>query len=149
MPLTGMTHRPRITDEPVLTRWISIEIAKMNEGLVKERKTLAALLSENSPSSLTRKGEPYYFDKAVIESLGRSMPEDLRQRLKLPILFYSSPDTQDSCSCPDTIALAVLQLLGEVSTLRTMQGDRFWVSRPIAYTIMKKYPTAVQIVMGV
>jgi hypothetical protein len=29
-----------------------------------------------------------------------------------------------------------------------MQGDRFWVSRPIAYAIMKKYPTAVQIVMS-
>ena len=46
------------------------------------------------------------------------------------------------------MARAALQLLGEVSTLRTFEGGRFWVSRPIASTIMKKYPTAVQIVMG-
>jgi uncharacterized protein (UPF0216 family) len=143
-----MTHPQRITDESVLTRWIGIEIAKMNEGLVKERKTLSSLLSEDTPASLTRKGEPYYFDKAVVGSLGRIVPEDLRKRLKLPILFYSSPDTPDSCSCPDATALAVLQLLGEVSALRTMQGDRFWVSRPIAYAIVNKYPTAVQIVVG-
>jgi hypothetical protein len=50
--------------------------------------------------------------------------------------------------CPDDTAFAALQLLGEVSTLRTFEGGRFWVSRPIAYAIMKKYPTAVQIVMG-
>jgi hypothetical protein len=50
--------------------------------------------------------------------------------------------------CPDAPALAALQLLGEVSPLRTLQEGRFWVSRPIAYAIMKKYPTAVQIVMG-
>jgi hypothetical protein len=50
--------------------------------------------------------------------------------------------------CPDDTALAALQLLGEVSTLRTIEGGRFWVSRPIAYAIMKKYPTAVQIVIG-
>jgi hypothetical protein len=50
--------------------------------------------------------------------------------------------------CPDETALAALQLLGEVSTLRTFEGGRFWVARPIAYAIMKKYPTAVQIVMG-
>jgi len=46
------------------------------------------------------------------------------------------------------MARAALQLLGEVSTLRTFEGRRFWVSRPIAYATMKKYPTAVQIVMG-
>ena len=28
------------------------------------------------------------------------------------------------------------------------QGRQFWVSRPIVYAIMKKYPTLVQIVMG-
>jgi hypothetical protein len=29
-----------------------------------------------------------------------------------------------------------------------MQGDRFRLSRPVAYAIRKKYPTAVQIVVG-
>ncbi len=143
-----MTHPPRITDESVLARWMGLEIAKMNEGLITERKPLSVLLSEKEPSSVTKKGEFYSFDKSVVELLGKSLPEELRRQLKLPVLFYSSPDVPDSCSCTDAHALAALQLLGEVSTLRTMQGGRFWVSRPIAYAIMKKYPTAVQIVMG-
>jgi len=143
-----MTHPPRITDESVLARWITLEISKMNNGLAKERKPLSLLLSEDRPVSVARNGEPYFFDAAVIRSLGRSLPEELHRHLKLPILFYASCGVPDSCSCADPRALAAFQVLGEVSTLRTMQVDRFWISRPIAYAIMKKYPTAVQIVMG-
>ena len=143
-----MTHAPRITDEAVLTRWMGLEIAKMNEGVVTQRKSLAVLLAEKDPLSVTRKGDAYHFDPSVIATLGKALPEDLQRRLRLPILFYASSDVPDSCMCPDETALAVLQVLGEVSTLRTSEGGRFWISRPIAYAIMKKYSTAVQIVMG-
>ncbi|OPX62531.1 MULTISPECIES: DUF61 family protein [unclassified Methanoregula] len=144
-----MTYAPRITDESVLQRWIGIEVKKMNQGIVKERKRLAALLAEETPQSVTKGDEPYYFDRAVLDVLAKGLPEDLHRRLRLPVFFYASPDTPDSCSCPDDAALEALQKLGEVSTLRTMQGDRFWVSKPIAYALLQKYPTAVQIVMGV
>ena len=143
-----MSYPPRITDESVLTRWMGIEVAKMNEGLVQQRERLSVLLTEKEPVSVTKKGDTYHFDPAVIRALGSALPEDLRRKIRLPVLFYMSPDTPGSCSCPDEAALAALQILGEVSTLRTFTGDRFWVSRPIVYAIMKKYPTAVQIVMG-
>lgn len=143
-----MTCPPRITDESVLTRWMGIEVAKMNEGLVVQRERLSVLLEKKDPVAVTKKGDPYHFDPAVIRSLGSALPEDLHRNLRLPVLFYLSPDTPGSCSCPDEAALAALQVLGEVSTLRTFTGDRFWVSRPIVFTIMKKYPTAFQVVMG-
>jgi uncharacterized protein (UPF0216 family) len=143
-----MTHPPRITDESVLVRWMGLEIAKMNEGVVSQRKSLAVLLTEKDPVSVTKKGETYHFCPSVIATLSKAIPEDLQRQLRLPVLFYSSPDVPDSCMCPDETALAVFQLLGEVSALRTFEGGRFWVSRPIAYAIMKKYPTAVQVVMG-
>jgi len=143
-----MTHPPRITDESVLVRWMGLEIAKMNEGVVSQRKSLAVLLTEKDPVSVTKKGDTYHFDRTVITTLGKGLPEDLQRQLRLPVLFYASPDIPDSCMCPDETALAALQLLGEVSALRTFEGGRFWVSRPIAYAIMKKYPTAVQIVIG-
>src|SRR5512137_537280 len=143
-----MTHPPRITDESVLAHWMGLAIAKMNEGVVSQRKSLAVLLAEKDPVSVTRKGETYHFDRSVIAILGKALPEDLQRHLRLPVLFYASPDVPDSCMCPDETALAALQVLGEVSSLRTFEGGRFWISRPIAYAIMKKYPTAVQIVMG-
>jgi hypothetical protein len=143
-----MSPPPRITDESVLVRWMGLEIAKINEGVVTQRRSLAVLLAEKNPSSVTKKGDTYHFDPSVIAILGKALPDDLKRKLRLPILFYLSPDVTDSCMCPDEPALATLQVLGEVSTLRTFEAGRFWVSRPIAYAIMKKYPTAVQIVMG-
>ena len=143
-----MSYPPRITDESVISRWMGLEIAKINEGVVTQRKSLFVLLTEKDPVSVTRKGDTYHFDPSVIATLGNALPEDLQRRLRLPVLFYASPDTPGSCSCADETALTALQHLGEVSTLRTSDKGRFWVSRPIAYAIMKKYPTAVQIVMG-
>ena len=61
-----MTHPPRITDEFVLTRWMAMEIGKINEGLVRDRKSLAALLLENTPCSVTKKGDQYLFDRSII-----------------------------------------------------------------------------------
>lgn len=144
-----MTHAPRITDESVLQRWIGIEVRKMNQGIVNQRKRLSDLLAEETPQSVTRGGEPYYFDRAVLAALAAGLPEELHRQLRLPVFFSLSPDTPDSCPCPDEAALKAFQALGEVSTLRTMQGDRFWVAKPIAFALLKKYPTAVQIVMGV
>jgi uncharacterized protein (UPF0216 family) len=146
--LLAMTHPPRITDESVLARWMGLEIAKMNEGLVTQRKSLVVLLGQKDPVSVTKKGDTYHFDASVIATLGKALAEDLQRQLRLPVLFYASPDTPGSFSCPDAPALAALQQLGEVSTLRTFEGGKFWVSRPIVYAIMKKYPTVFQIVMG-
>ena len=70
-----------------------LEIAKMNEGVVTQRRSLAALLAEKDPLSVTKKGDAYRFDPSVIATLGKALPEDLQRRLRLPILFYSSPDT--------------------------------------------------------
>lgn len=142
-----MTHPPRFTDESVLTRWMSMEIGKMNEGIVQERKYLSVLLGEAAPRATTKKGEPYYFQKEVIAPLGTKLPRELHARLKLPILFFLSPDVPDSCSCADEAAFDALRVLGEISEMRTMQEGRFWVSRAIAYAIMHTYPTAVQLVM--
>ncbi len=143
-----MTHPPCITDVFVLSRWMCMEIGKINEGLVRDRKSLAALLLEQAPSAITKKGDSYVFDKPVIALLGQRLPGDLHRRLRLPILFFMSPDVPDSCWCMDPAAFDALVLLGEISSMRLLQDGKFWVSRAIVYAILRKYPTAVQLVMG-
>ena len=66
-----MTHPPRITDESVLVRWMGLEIAKMNEGVVSHRKSLAVLLTEKDPVSVTKKGETYHFDRIGDRDFGK------------------------------------------------------------------------------
>jgi uncharacterized protein (UPF0216 family) len=85
-----MPVRPSITDESVFRRWMSLEVGKVNDGIVAERKYLAQLLSEDEPSAVTKAGEDYFFDKTVIEQLGYALPETLHLSLKLPS-FSSSP----------------------------------------------------------
>ncbi len=143
-----MTHPPRITDESVLARWMSMEIGKINEGVVQDRKPLSLLLDEKIPRSTTKNGEPYFFDRNVIAALGKELPGEIHRRLRLPMLFFMSPEVPDSCWCADAAAFEALITLGEISRLRTMEGGRFWISRAIAYAIARKYPTAVQLVMG-
>ena len=143
-----MTHPPRITDESVLARWMSMEIGKINEGVVLDRKPLSLLLDEENPCATTKNGEPYFFDRTVIAVLGKKLPGELHTRLRLPMFFFMAPDVPDSCWCADAAAFETLIILGEISRLRTMENEKFWVSRAIVYAIAQKYPTAVQVVMG-
>jgi uncharacterized protein (UPF0216 family) len=142
-----MAHPPRITDDFVLTRWMAMEIGKINEVLVRDRKSLAAFL-ETTPCSFTKKGEPYRFDRSIITPIGQNLPEELHNRLRLPILFFMSPDVPDSCWCMDSTAFDALVLPGEISSLRIREEGKFWVSRAITYAILRRYPTAVQMVVG-
>ena len=81
-----MTHTPRITEESILARWIGLESAKMNEGMVKQRKSLAILLAKKNPVSITKKGDTSHFDPSVIATLGNTVQEDLQTQLRLPVL---------------------------------------------------------------
>jgi len=86
-----MTHPPRVSDESVLARWMSLEIGKINEGVVRDRKILSLLLDVKVPSASTKNGEPYFFDRNVIAALEKLLPVELQTRLRLPILFLCPP----------------------------------------------------------
>jgi len=139
-----MTHRPRITDESVLARWMGLEIARMNEGVVEGQRTLSSLLAEERPAARTRAGAEYLFDRGALSRLGDGLPDDLGKVLKIPILFYLAMDVPDSCYLDDATAVRALQALGELGEGRHLTDGRLWVSRAIAYAIARRYPTAVQ-----
>lgn len=143
-----MQDRRPLSDDSVLVRWMRTEINKMNDGIVSERKSLIQLLQEEKPSAKTKAGKDHFFEIATLKKLGEKLPEKLQDKLRLPILFFFDNQVPDSCYLNDAYALEALQALGEISRLRNMQQGRLWVGRSIAYLIMKKYPTAVQIVMG-
>ena len=138
----------RPSSDDVLVRWMRLEVSRINEGIVTERKSLSQLLIEDRPASRTKAGEEYLFDKETLEFLRDNFPEELHYKLKLPILFFYSMNVPDSCYLMDESALRALQILGEFSKMRRMQKGRLWVGRSIAYSIMKKYPTVVQMAMA-
>jgi uncharacterized protein (UPF0216 family) len=143
-----MSGRRDITDEGVFNRWMRLEIGKINDGIVAERKALQALLAADRPFSTTKGGKEYPFDAGVLRQLGEALPVECRRRLRLPILFYFDAHVKDSCYLADEVAVKALQHLGELSAMREMHECRLWVGRAIAFSLTSKYPTAVQIVMA-
>jgi uncharacterized protein (UPF0216 family) len=146
--LWKMSDRPAITDESVMIRWMQMEINRINAATVLERKTLSVLCREESPSAKTKGGKEHAFDRNVLRTLQEQLPPEIQDRLKIPILFYFNIDVPDSCYLTDEIAVTALQGLGEISLLRIPRNGKIWVSRPIVYAMMRKYPSIIQIVMG-
>ena len=142
-----MPERPSAGDESTLFRWMRLEIGRINDGVVVERKRLSHLLREEHPSSTTKGGSEYTFDRDVLLQLEQALPGELQRRLRLPILFYFDSTVPDSFFLADEAALQALQHAKEVSPLRRMRDGRLWVAKPIVYAIMNRYPTAMQVMM--
>ncbi|MEZ5335665.1 MAG: DUF61 family protein [Methanolobus sp.] len=142
-----MSGRYPDSDDSIIMRWMRLEIGKLNDGIVSERKSLAQLLSEEKPVSRTKSGKEHFFDVNVLKELSEKVPAGLHDRLKLPIIFFSDTKVPDSCYLNDTVALEALQILGELSDMRRMQQGKLWIGKSIAYAIMKKYPGVIQIAM--
>jgi uncharacterized protein (UPF0216 family) len=143
-----MTRRPRITEESVLTRWMGMEIARINDSVVAGQKTLASLLSEENPIARTKGGGEYHFSRETLAFLGERLDEGTRKALKLPIIFFFDVDVRDSCYLTEETAVRALQALGDLGEGRRITKGRLWVARAIAYAITQKYPTAIQFAMA-
>lgn len=124
-----------------------MELGKINDGIVAERKPLARLLLEERPVSVTRGGKEYVFKKEVLEALSKKLQENIREKLKLPVILYFSADVPDSCLLSDDTALKAFQALGDLSELREMENGRLWIGKALAFSLVRTYPTAVQIMM--
>jgi uncharacterized protein (UPF0216 family) len=143
-----MTQRPRISEESVLSRWMGMEIARINDSVVAGRRSLGDLLAEEDPKALTRGGGEYHFSRETLAGIASRLPEEMRGPLKLPIIFFLDPDVRDSCYLTDEDAVKALRALGVLGGERRLTGGRLWVARALAYDIARRYPTAVQFAMG-
>ncbi len=122
-------------------------MGKVNDGVVARRRRLSELLCEDHPSSVTRNGSEFAFDREAIRVLGEKLPQRLHSRLKLPVIFFFDSRVPDSCLLTDEVAFEALQILGELSRFREFSGGKLWVGRAIVYAMMRKFPTAIQIMM--
>ena len=143
-----MSPRPRITEESVLTRWMGMEIARMNDSVVSGRRSLASLLSGEIPKAVTRGGGEYHFSRETLDALAGRLTPGLKSALRLPVLFFLDVDVRDSCYLADETAVEALRILGDLGEGRRLTEGRLWVSRALAHAIARKYPTAVQFVLA-
>ncbi len=69
-----------------------LDIARINNHLPRQFKTLITLLKEERPSVLTKDGSKFIFEKNELEELESQLPEEFHSQLKLPFLFVRRTD---------------------------------------------------------
>ena len=142
-----MPDRPFISEEPVLMRWMNLEISKINRGVVTERKAMIDLVEMERPQIATKGGGTYRFKKDILVMLRTRLPQRLLRRLRLPVLCYFDSSVGDSCFITDDQGVEMLKELKEISFMREMTDGRLWIGKTIIFDIMRKYPSVIQIVM--
>lgn len=55
-----------------------------------------------------------------------------------------STESQDSCYISDEVAAAVVRRLGKFGMAYQYREGKMWLPNSLAYTLMQKYPTAIQ-----
>ena len=55
---------------------------------------------------------------------------------------------KDSCLCTDPAAVEALKVLGEIGSPRQLRDVKLWMGRAIVSSLIRKYPTEVQMAMG-
>lgn len=63
------------------------EMRRLNAHLPKNRRTVKDLLKEDSPSVLTVDGGKIVMKKSELEELAESLPEEVADRVKLPLVL--------------------------------------------------------------
>jgi len=81
-------RRPSLVDrDSLFDSMLQNELRKLNTHLPKNRKTIRALLTETEPSTLTVGGDKAIMKKSEIEALNAELPDELLDRVKLPIVL--------------------------------------------------------------
>jgi uncharacterized protein (UPF0216 family) len=82
----------RRMDDVFVDTVLKDEIGKINSHLPKLRKTLKELLSEKDPQVPTIRGEKIRMKKSDLQNLSDIVPENARERIKLPIILMRRMD---------------------------------------------------------
>jgi uncharacterized protein (UPF0216 family) len=68
------------------------EIERINSHLPAEYKTLREIVSSNLPSVKARDGSDIIIDREDLDILGKVLPPELHEKLKLPLVFVRRMD---------------------------------------------------------
>ena len=82
-----MQEHDRFTDAVIRD-----EIRRLNTHLPKNRRTLADLLTDPSPSVTSVSGHPIKMRKGELEELSKSLPSEATNKVKLPLIFLRRRD---------------------------------------------------------
>ncbi len=126
-------------------RWISLELGRLNAGLVVEKKSLARLLAEERPACQTREGDDHVFDPAALHRLASVLTKEEADGLRLPITLLVSAEWEDSAYLTDEIGAKALRALEKFDRAFPFRDGRMIVPHSLAVDIVRRLGGAVQL----
>ena len=85
--MSDLQNNERITDALLRN-----DLRKLNAHLPKERRTLAELLNDPSPSVTSVSGDKIRMRKRELDELSNALPEFAKEKVRLPIILLRRTD---------------------------------------------------------
>jgi uncharacterized protein (UPF0216 family) len=137
-----------VASGPPVDRWLTLEIGRINDGLVVERKTLRRLLEEPHPSCRTRGGHDVALDRAALERLARVLARHEADQLRLPITVFVSGDLPDSAYISEELAAKAIRELEKFGAAFPFRDGRMYVPHSLAVDLVRRSGGTIQIAYG-
>ena len=129
-------------------RWITLELGRINAGLVIARKTLAQLRAETRPSCATREGEEHGFDRAALDRLASALTPKEAETLRLPITLFATGELQEHVYVSDELAAKALRSLEKFGRAFPFRDGRMYLPHSLAVDLVHRSGGTLQLVFG-
>jgi uncharacterized protein (UPF0216 family) len=130
---------------PPVDRWLSLEVGRVNDGLVVERKSLRRLLDEPKPTCRTRGGHEVVLDRAALERLAAAVPRHERDVLRLPITIFVSGDLEDSAYISEELAAKTIRKMEGFEAAFPFRDGRMYLPHSLAVDLVRRSGGTLQI----
>jgi len=128
-------------------RWISLELGRLNAGLVVEKKSLARLLQEPEPACRTREGDPYPFDREALARLAAVLPAEEVDRLRLPLTLMVRGESDDAVLA-DELGAKALRALERFDRAFPFREGRMALPHSLAVDLVRRHGGVLQLAFG-
>ena len=130
-----------------LDRWISLELGRLNSGLVVEKKSLIRLLGESDPACRTREGDLYPFDPAALARFASVVTRDEADALRLPLTLTVRGDSDDAI-LTDELGAKALRAVEKFDQAFRFRDGRMAVPHSLAVDLVRRHGGVLQLVFG-
>jgi len=137
-----------MTSPGAIDRWISLELGRINAGLVVERKSLARLRAEARPACVTREGGEHPFDREALDRLAAALTPAEAEALRLPITLFATGEPEDHVYVSEELPAKALRAVEKYGAAFPFRGGRMYLPHSLAVDLVRRSGGTVQLAFG-
>lgn len=128
-------------------RWISLELGRVNSGLVVEKKSLTRLLGEKEPACRTREGDLHPFDRQALARFASVLTREEADALRLPLSLTVRGDSDDAI-LTDELGAKALRSVEKFDQAFRFRDGRMAVPHSLAIDLVRRHGGVLQLAFG-